>query len=169
MSLRPTPGAAIAITLLAVGGCYSFSARTSTHIRSVAVPFFENRSGQFGLEGAVTEAVAKGFLDDGDLRVVDERSADSVLRGVITGYDHKAAVYDQREQVSTMRVTITADISYRDLTKNTVVWEQQALSAWGQYRLLASGEGPAQTEEDGQVEAIRRLVQEILARSIETW
>ncbi|MBN1424548.1 hypothetical protein JXA88_08330 [Candidatus Fermentibacteria bacterium] len=135
----------------------------------MAVPFFENHSGRFGLEGLVTEAVAKGFLDDGDLRVVDERSADSVLRGIITGYDHKAAVYDQSEQVSTMRVTITVDVIYRDLTKGTVVWEQKGLSAWGQYRLVTSAEGPAQTEEDGQVEAIRRLVQEILARSIETW
>jgi len=163
---------AIAFLLVVPGllsGCYSFSARTSTHIRSVGVPFFENKTDRFGLEGRVTEAVARGFLEDGDLRVVDEREADSALRGVLTGYEHKAAVFNQLEQVTTMRVTITADISYRDQTKGAVIWEQKGLSAWGQYSLVASEAQAAQTEEDGEREAIQRLVQEVLARSIETW
>lgn len=149
--------------------CYSFSARTSTRIKSVAIPFFENKTQRFGLETRVTEAMAQGFLQDGDLRLVDERQADSVLRGVLTGYEHKAAVFNELEQVTTMRVTIQADISYRDLTTGVVVWEQKGMSAWGQYRLVASGNEPAQTEEDGEREAIQRLVREVLARSIETW
>ncbi|MCU0610811.1 MAG: LPS assembly lipoprotein LptE [Candidatus Eisenbacteria bacterium] len=161
--------AAIPLLVAILPGCYSFSARTSTHIRSVAVPFFENRTDRFGLESQVTEAVARGFLEDGDLRVVAEHEADSVLRGVITRYENKAAVFDQLEQVTTMRVTITADITYRDLVSGAAVWEQKGLSAWGQYRLVPSTGLPAQTEEDGQIEAIGRLVQEILARSIETW
>jgi len=152
-----------------LAGCYSFSARTSTHIRSVGVPFFENRTDRFGLESRVTEALARGFLEDGDLRVVDEREADSVLRGVLTSYEHKAAVFNQLEHVTTMRVTITADVSYRDQTKGAVVWEQKGLSAWGQYSLVASADQAAQTEEDGEREAIQRMVQEVLARSIETW
>ena len=152
-----------------VGGCYSFSARTSTSIRTVAIPFLKNATDRFGLENELTDALAKGFLEDGDLRVVDERGADSVLRGTITGYEIEAAVFDQLEQVSTMRVTITMDAEYRDVLKGTAVWEQKGLSAWGQYRLVASGDQPAQTEEDGRQEAMDRLVKEILARSIETW
>ncbi len=149
------------LLLVVLGGCYSFSARTSTHIRSVAIPFFENRTDRAGLETRLTEALARGFLEEGDLRVVDERVADSVLRGVITGYEHKAVVFDQRERVST-----TVDITYRDLVRGATVWEQKGLTAWGQYALGGEQRG---TEEDGEREAIQRLVREVLARSIETW
>lgn len=150
-------------------GCYSFSARTSTHIQSVAIPFLENRTTQFGLSELLTAEIAKAFVEDGDLKVVDERVADSVLRGSITMYDVKAAVYDQTESVSKMRVSITVDLTYEDLVDNTVVWEQKGMMKWGEYRLVADGNDEAETEEDGQNEAIQKIVDEIIARSIETW
>ncbi len=155
--------------ILFISGCYSFSARTSTHIRSVGIPFFENKTTRFGIESKLTSEIARGFMEDGALRVVDEGVADSVIRGEITGYEVKAAVFDQNEVVSKMRVIITVNVIYRDLVQNTVVWEQKGLSKWREYRLVVGGDEPAQTEEDGQDEAIRKIVQELLARSIETW
>lgn len=149
--------------------CYSFSARTSTHITSVAVPFFENRTNRYGLDDQLTAAVAQGFLEDGALKVVDEGEADSVLRGSITEYTRKAAVFDEIENVTKVRVVITLDVSYRDLLTGNIVWEQKGLSQWGEYRPIASDDDPAETEEDGQNEAIQKIVQDILARSIETW
>jgi hypothetical protein len=159
----------IVVPLLAVLNCYSFSARTPTHIRSVAVPFFENRTSRYGLDDLITSAIAEGFLEDGALKVVDEGEADSVLRGVITRYERKAAVFDQMESVSKVRVVIVVDIVYKDLVTGTTVWEQKELSEWGEYRLDQQGDFPAQTEEDGQQEAIEKIVEEVLARSIETW
>lgn len=154
---------------LVVCSCYSFSPRTSTHIRSVAVPFFENKTTRVGLETRVAEALAKAFLEEGDLRVAREPEADSVVRGVLVRYERRASVFDERERVTTMRVVITVDVSYHDLKRKAVVWEQKGLSVWGDYRPAPTATSPAQTEEDGEREAIRMLVREILARSIETW
>ena len=150
-------------------GCYSFSARTDSQINSVAIPFFENRTTQFGLSEMLTSEIARAFVEDGDLKVVDEHVADAVLRGSITKYDVKAAVFDQTESVSKMRVSITLDITYTNLINNTVVWEQKGLVKWGEYRLVAEGNEEVETEEDGQDEAIQKIVDEIIARSIETW
>jgi hypothetical protein len=149
--------------------CYSFSARTSTHIASVAVPFFENRTNRYGLDDQLTTAVAQGFLEDRALKVVDEGEADSVLRGSVTEYERKAAVFDEIESVTKVRIVITIDVTYRDLVTGNIVWEQKGLSEWGEYRPVPFGDQPAETEEDGQNEAIEKIVQDILARSIETW
>jgi hypothetical protein len=121
------------------------------------------------LDDQLTTAVAQGFLEDGALKVVDEGEADSVLRGVITGYERKAAVFDEIESVTKVRVIISIDVTYRDLVTGNIVWEQKGLSEWGEYRPVASGDEPAETEEDGQNEAIEKIVQDLLARSIETW
>lgn len=157
------------LAVICLLSCYSFSARTSTHIASVAIPFFENRTNRYGLDDQLTAAVAQGFLEDGVLKVVDEGEADSVLRGSITDYARKAAVFDEIESVTKVRVIITIDLTYRDLVTGNIVWEQKGLSEWGEYRPVAYGDEPAETEEDGQNEAIEKIVQDILARSIETW
>jgi hypothetical protein len=171
-SRRGSLSSALEWTLLSVIGvlsCYSFSPRTSSHMSSVAVPFFENRTNRYGLDDQLTTAVAQGFLEDGALKVVDEGQADSVLRGTITEYVRKAAVFDEIENVTKVRVVITIDVTYRDLVTGNIVWEQKGLSEWGEYTPVAQGDEPAGTEEDGQNEAIEKIVQDILARSIETW
>jgi hypothetical protein len=121
------------------------------------------------LDDQLTAAVAQGFLEDGALQVVDEGEADSVLRGSITDYVRKAAVFDEIENVTKVRVIITIDLTYRDLVTGNIVWERKGLSEWGEYRPVAYGNEPPETEEDGQNEAIEKIVQDILARSIETW
>lgn len=159
----------VLLAVACLSGCYSFSARTSSHISSVAVPFFENRTNRYGLDDRLTAAVAQGFLEDGALKVVDEGEADSVLRGSITEYVRKAAVFDEIESVTKVRIVITIDVTYRDLVTGNIVWEQKGISGWGEYRPVPYGDEPAETEENGQDEAIEKLVQDILARSIETW
>ncbi len=101
--------------------------------------------------------------------MVDAGEADSVLRAVITKYERRAAIFDQTESITKMRIVVTLDVVYHDLIGGTTIWEQKGLSKWGEYRLVVEGDQPAETEEDGQDEAIEKIVQDILARSIETW
>ena len=71
----------LAIGLAGVAGCtcrYSFSQSSlPSHIKTVAVPVFENETVEPGLQQEVTEAVSREFLNDSTLRIVPENEAAS--------------------------------------------------------------------------------------------
>jgi len=47
---------------------------------------FENETGEYTLEQDITDAVIQRFVADNHLKVVDERVAQSVIKGKLTGY-----------------------------------------------------------------------------------
>ena len=72
----------------ACGAC-AYTARTSSlppHLKKVAIPVFENGTTESSIEQEITDAVIQRFVTDNKLKVVDERSADCVLRGKVTVY-----------------------------------------------------------------------------------
>ena len=72
---------ALAITALGVGGCgYSFRGTLPSHVRTIAVPIFANRTQQPGVESIITRAVVQAFVTNGRLQVV--RPADADANGV---------------------------------------------------------------------------------------
>src|SRR5512132_28404 len=70
------------------GACgYSTStALLPTHLKTVAIPVFANATTEYSLDREITDAVIRTFVADNHLRVVDQRGADSVIRGKITSY-----------------------------------------------------------------------------------
>jgi hypothetical protein len=149
--------------------CYSFSARTARHIRSVAVPFLENDTVQYGLAEKLTDALVSGFVEDNQLRVVPEDLADSIVEGRVIGYRRVPQVYRANESVQLFRVYIAVSLSYRDLVRGETVWEDARLEEWGEYSLSGEGAEGRTTEEEAQDQAVDKLVTRVLTRTVENW
>lgn len=155
----------------ALAGCaYSTgSALLPSYLRTVAIPTFENATTEYVLEKEVTQAVIDKFIADNHLKVVDERTASSVLRGKITAYKNAVFGFNGTNRAQEYRVTITVDVTFKDLVKNREVWKEPELTKYANYYVTPVPGDTAKTELEGRREAIAKLADEILSRTVEGW
>ena len=153
--------------LLVAGGCghYGMSVSLPSHLKTVAVPLFDNETLEYGVEQKITDAVVGELIDDNSLAVVDLDAANSVIEGAIVSYEEDVYGYEQDGTVREYRVQFVAKVLYRDLEKDEVLWEERMVG-WSTYTV--SGEGTT-TEEEAQDEAIAKLAEDIVSRTVKGW
>ena len=163
--------AGLAVLLLLAAGCgYTASpALLPPHLKTVAIPVFENDTGEYLLEQQVTDAVVQRFVTDNHLRVVDEKSADCVVQGKITEYRNAVFGISNADLAQEYRVTIGAAVVFKDQIKNREIWHDDQIVNTANYYVQPVPGQQAKTELDGRKEAIQKLADEILSRSIESW
>jgi len=155
-----------AMGLAAGCGVYSFSGSLPRHIRTIAIPLFEDRTSEFGIREDLTDALIDQFTRDNTLTVEkDERSADSVLEGTILRVEDRAGQFDVQERVKEIRVYVTCQVRFEDRVKRRVLWEG-TVTQWGAYDPDTDGpEGRQQAIR----EAIEKLAEDILNKVVSTW
>jgi hypothetical protein len=153
------------VTILASGcGPYSFSGSASTHIKTIAVPVFEDRTAEFGVKERLSNAIIDEFTRDNTLKIADRRVADSVLLGTLLGVRESAGVYNQEESVQEIRVTLLVQLKYEDLKKRKTVWEAQ-MSQFGSYSPRAA----SSSRQSAIDEAIRKIANEVRNKTVSDW
>ncbi len=162
---------ALAIAALAAASCaYTTStALLPSHLKTVAVPVFENGTTEYTLEQDVTEAVIARFVADNHLKVVDERSAHAVIKGRITTYRNAVFGFSQAAQAQEYRVTLGVSVTFKDQVKNREMWSAPDMVKTANYYVVDTPGDSARTELDGRKRAIAKLAEEIVARSVEGW
>lgn len=143
-------------------GVYTFSPSALGGIKSVAIPLFENQTLESGISEKLTDGLAEAFVTDNTLRVVPEGRSDSILRGSVVSYSRDPYTYDESETVSEYIVRIEVDVQFVESKSDKIIWEER-FSNWGTYGSLA------ETEETGQDNAIDKLVEDILNRTVKGW
>jgi hypothetical protein len=148
-------------------GIYSFSGSgLPSHIRTVAVPVFENRTAEIGIRENLTDAVTEALVTDGRLRVVGPETADSIIQGTVIDYKEQAYTYDRSENVQEYIVRIYVDVTYQDVKNRTDIWEEKRMEGWGTYDVSIS---PPEEIDDGRERAIARLAEDILNKTLSGW
>ena len=146
-------------------GCaYSFSSSGSAHIKSVAVPIFQDLTSEFGIKQKLTDKVIDEFSRDGTLRVLDRRNADSLIEGKILAVHDQAGAFSTDESVQDIKIFIRVAIKYEDLKKRKVIWEEE-VEQWGTFD---PNEG-TQSRDAGIDEAVSKIAGEILNKSVSGW
>lgn len=163
--------AALAVAAVAVGSC-AYTTNTAllpSHLKTVAVPVFENGTTEYTLEQDVTDAVIARFVADNHLKVVDERSAHAVVKGRITAYRNAVFGFSQAAQAQEYRVTLGVSVTFKDQVKNRELWSQPDMIKTSNYYVVDTPGDSARTELDGRKRAIAKVAEEIVARSVEGW
>lgn len=164
---RGTAAAAgLGLLLAALAGCpYGFSSSLLPgHIKSVALPLFENRTDRGELSTSLADSLTEAFIDNHTLKVVGEKAADSQVEGAIVEYRRVPFTVGADEQVLEYRVEIVLEVRFVDLRKNKVLWEEPRLRQWDTYSFV-NGE----PEELGIGRVLTKLVEDILNRTVEGW
>lgn len=156
---------------LAAGSCaYGTStALLPAHLKSVAIPAFQNATSDYTLQQELTDAVVTRFVQDNHLRIVDEHTADAVVRGKIIGYKNSVFGFSTETRAQEYRVTITVSVVFKDQVKNREIWNEPNLVKTANYYVQDVPGQTAKTELDGRKEAVQKLADEILSRSVESW
>lgn len=163
-------GAALIAAILPAGCGYTTStALLPSHLKTIAIPVFENGTPEYALEQEITQVVIDRFVRDNHLKVVDERTANAVLRGRITQYRNAVFGFSATEQASEYRVTIGVSVTVKDLVKNREMWKEENLLKTTNYFVVDVPGQNARTELDGRKEAIQKIADEIVARTVEGW
>ena len=165
-----TLAAIAAAGLLVCTGCgYTASpALLPQHLKTVAIPVFENGTPEAQLEQQLTDAVVQVFVKDNHLKIVDEKSANAVVRGKVTQYKNAVFGFSSTSQATEYRVTIGVQITFKDLVKNRELWSDEIVKS-AIYSVQQSPGQQVKTELDGRKDAISKVADEVLSRSVEGW
>jgi hypothetical protein len=142
---------------------YSFSGGRTALVQTVAVPTFENRTTEFGLPDVLTRGIIDGFVNDNQIKIVDQGQAEAILSGSIAEYKRSAYTFDQSDRVTEYIVEIWVDASLRKRGSDEEVWSAERMRGFGVYK------ADTEDEQAGQKRAIDKLAEDILNRTIKSW
>ncbi len=154
-----------AVSLVAGCAIYTFSGNVPGHLKTVAIPAFENQTAEFGLVEKLTDELVDRFILDNSLKVRDLRDANSAVFGTIVRIEDIPFSYSADETVEEYKVTVVVRVRFEDLVKAKIVWEE-TLSQFGVYPF--SGGSSAQREE-GIDKAVEKLSEDILNKTVSGW
>ena len=172
MKLKKITSIILVCLTLSVGyrcGYYSFSGSSlPAHIRTVAVPMFDNKTSEFGVREDITDSIINQFTQDNSLKVTDRRSADSMVQGTIVNIREQAGAYSTDEKVNEIRVYVTVQAKFEDLKKHKVIWEE-SINQWGTYNPNLPPGDEGSTRQDAINEAIEKIVADIFNKTVSGW
>ncbi len=113
------------------------------YIQTIGVPLFQNNTTVFEIEQSLTQQVRTEFIGRGRYRVVAaETGVDALLTGTISRVTIAPASFTAQQQASRYVFTVQADIEFRDLTTDEVLWENSSLSFSDEYDVASGRGGP---------------------------
>jgi hypothetical protein len=145
-------------------GIYSFSGSLAPHLKTVAVPLFDNRTVEYGIAEEITDIVVEEFTRDNSLKIADRGDADILVEGSIIRVDDRAGSFNKQEQVQDLKIYITIHVKATDQVKRTVLWDER-LTQWGTFD---PSSGP-DARTDGIQEALEKISKEILNKTVSGW
>ena len=122
--------------LVGLSGCgYTVGGTLPSHINTVAVPIFRNRTPEPAIESLITRAVVEAFTTNGRLKVVGSEKADAILDGEIVGYNVTSIAFDRDANVRLYRLLVTVNLRMRDVRRNTVLFQQNDIREQADFRV----------------------------------
>jgi len=144
-------------------GVYSTTTQVASHLKTVYIPTFENKTSEFYIPQLLTDGITEKLMSESNLRVSSTEDSDAVLRGTILEYRVEAMAYTGEGNVTSRRVRVLVQAEFVDQIKNKVLWKGDRLERWGTYDSLS------ETERDGTLRAIEKLAEDIVTQSLQGW
>jgi hypothetical protein len=145
-------------------GIYSFKGSLPPHLKTVAIPLFENRTAEFRVAEDLTDAVIAAFTRDNSLKIAERSAADLLIEGIIAQIDDRAGAFDQSESVQDMKLYLSVQLKCTDQVKREVMW-QERLTHFGSY----DPSGGADARGEALIEAMNKICEDVLNKTVANW
>lgn len=169
--LRAAALASVVLVASGFRGCYKPVSKTGlpAHIKTVAVPPFQNQALRYKIESRFTDAVANEMIRRGrGLKIQSEREgADAVVDGVVKQFYFSGVLLDERGRARIFEVTVIGAVTVRDQTTNRVLYDNQNYVYKGEFE-FANDPRTFFNEEDPTVLRIARKFAEDLVSTLVT-
>ena len=168
MSRRRLGVLALALAAWALGGCgYSFRGTLPSHVRTVAVPIFVNRTQEPGVESILTRAIVQAFATNGRLQVVRLGDADAILEGEVRSYSVQAIAFDQTVNVQLYRLVVVLNLRMRDVRRNAVLFQQDGVQEQADFQVTGPVSATISREETALTQAAAEIARSIVSLAID--
>jgi len=117
-------------------------------LTTIAIPYFENKTYEPGVESVFTYAFINKFIETGRLQVVSVDEADLILRGEIRKVDFHSLALSPDKRALEWRVWTTIRVAIEERTTGRVLWKREKLRHGEEYR--SSGMITITEDQDGQ-------------------
>ncbi len=136
----------LAVAALASSSCgYALAGRGSflpDTIKVIGIPEFTNKTTFYQLEQVLTDKVRSEFIGRGKYKVLPQDSdVDAVLRGDISSISIAPSVFNEAQQATRYVITVSANIEFRDLKTDKVLWQNPAMVFREDYDVATGGGG----------------------------
>lgn len=116
------------LVVLLIGGCgYQAMSQPGSlpdGLQTLHIALFGNRTTEAFLENSVTEALIERFSRQRGLSLVEAPAqADAQLSGALVGYGIGVSGYDQRDQITEYRLSMTVEAELRRRSDGKVLWK----------------------------------------------
>ena len=122
----------------AIAGCgYHLAGQSSSlppHIRTIAIPIFENSSSEPNIHRELTGIIRRKFVADGRLKVVDRRKADLLMSGILVSHDLRVVAFSGTDAASEYIVQLGVQVKAVDRVKRKIFLKQQNFTTKWDYR-----------------------------------
>lgn len=109
------------------------------YIRTVSIPTFGNNTSRFEVEVRITDAVTREFVSRGNFTVVaDQAGADAELTGTIIEFVVTPIGLGDQEQATNYLVQIRAQVNFRDLVQNRILFSNNSFLFRQQFEIEAN-------------------------------
>lgn len=166
MDFRINGAAAILILMVLLNSCsyYSFKGSLPSHLKTMAIPVFIDKSAYPGVQEKVTDSITDAFISDNTLKLVDESKADVILNGTIQSVTQKIAAVQPGEKVSQYQMYISVKVVCEDVKQSKKMYEK----VFRQYGVMSSDAG--QDEKDKAIDdAIELITEDVLNTTLGGW
>lgn len=135
------------------------------HIKSIAISPFSNKSSIFGIEEKLTLKIIDEFLKNGQYKIIPKEMADGIIEGEIKNYIMVPIQYDSNLVPMAYKITINYSIKFLDKNSNTILWEENTLSA---NQIFSAPTLPGgMTEEQAREKLWDIMAKDIVKRTVE--
>jgi len=163
-----------AVTLLAVVGAVGLSACGYTvrgtlpsHIKTISVPIFANRTQQPGVEGFITRAIVEAFSTNGRLRLAPSDKADAILEGEITQYSVAAIAFDQSANISVYRLVVSLNLKLRDVREKKLLFAEDNVREQADFRVEGAVSATISREQDALSAAAVEIGRSVVSLTVQ--
>lgn len=156
------------IILIAAGCSYSVYSNSFPHLKRIQLLAFDNKSTEYALGDLLVNSLSNSFNDDGRLRTVTQQP-DCQLEGSILSFSEKIYSYDAANNVQDYTVAITFSLTFTDLVKNSVIYENKSLTLSETYAVSEDSVARFKTKDEAINEIFAQLFKNIMQNTLETW
>lgn len=150
-----------ACLVLFLAGCgYQFSGAgpgPKPGLDRLAIPMFDNLTGQPGLESYFTTALRREFNARSRMKVVPKNEAQMILHGRITRLTTLDVAHRTADETIESRLTVTLDVRCTSAEDGSILWQDPNLSYFQEY---LQNDDPNTNSDD------RRRALEFIARQV---
>ena len=142
-------------------GCgYHFIGENSevlSGINTIAIPYFENKTYQSGLERQVTEALVDEFVKSRAVAIVSEGNADAVIRGVVEEFREYVSAFDENDNALEYGSFLSLSVTLERRDTGEVLWRNKNLTHFEDYTVSSAIAATEENKEQAILLSSREL------------